>query len=166
MLDQQWGWLQSAVSWETEADISSLHLLSSFFLVVSVASIIFSNGRDLLIGDLHGRNFQILVESKNRGQAMGVDFHYQKRRVFWTDPVQDKVGRKYQGCSLWAKGNLKHKVLIAFHFGGSIGESSFVFWQKRPLRYFMLISTFCMLYYYMWPGRQRQPLFGLDLSNF
>lgn len=57
----------------------------------SAASIIFSNGRDLLIGDLHGRNFRILVESKNRGQATGVDFHYQKQRVFWTDPRQDKV---------------------------------------------------------------------------
>ncbi|XP_052581109.1 low-density lipoprotein receptor-related protein 2 isoform X1 [Peromyscus californicus insignis] len=57
----------------------------------SEASIIFSNGRDLLIGDLHGRNFRLLAESKNRGKAMGVDFHYQKRMVFWTDPVQDKV---------------------------------------------------------------------------
>ncbi|XP_015843100.1 low-density lipoprotein receptor-related protein 2 [Peromyscus maniculatus bairdii] len=57
----------------------------------SEASIIFSNGRDLLIGDLHGRNFRILAESKNRGEAMGVDFHYQKRMVFWTDPMHDKV---------------------------------------------------------------------------
>uniref|UniRef100_A0A8C6QUZ8 Low-density lipoprotein receptor-related protein 2 n=1 Tax=Nannospalax galili TaxID=1026970 RepID=A0A8C6QUZ8_NANGA len=57
----------------------------------SPAAIIFSNGRDLLIGDLHGRNFRILVQSQNRGVAMGVDFHYQQHRVFWTDPVQDKV---------------------------------------------------------------------------
>lgn len=57
----------------------------------SAASVIFSNGRDLLVGDLHGRNFRILAESKNRGMVMGVDFHYQKHRVFWTDPMQEKV---------------------------------------------------------------------------
>nr|XP_012637337.1 low-density lipoprotein receptor-related protein 2 [Microcebus murinus] len=55
------------------------------------ASIIFSNGRDLLIGDIHGRNFQNLVESQNRGVAVGVDFHYRLHRVFWTDTVRDKV---------------------------------------------------------------------------
>lgn len=55
------------------------------------ASIIFSNGRDLLIGDIHGRGFRTLVQSRNRGVAVGVDFHFQLRRIFWTDTVQDKV---------------------------------------------------------------------------
>uniref|UniRef100_A0A8C0Z777 LDL receptor related protein 2 n=1 Tax=Canis lupus familiaris TaxID=9615 RepID=A0A8C0Z777_CANLF len=55
------------------------------------ASVIFSNGRDLLIGDIHGRTFSILVESQNHGVAVGVDFHYHLQRVFWTDTVQDKV---------------------------------------------------------------------------
>ncbi|XP_021582708.2 low-density lipoprotein receptor-related protein 2 isoform X1 [Ictidomys tridecemlineatus] len=55
------------------------------------ASIIFSNGRDLLIGDIQGRSFQILVESQNRGVAVGVDFHHHLQRVFWTDTVRDKV---------------------------------------------------------------------------
>uniref|UniRef100_A0A2K5RWI9 LDL receptor related protein 2 n=1 Tax=Cebus imitator TaxID=2715852 RepID=A0A2K5RWI9_CEBIM len=55
------------------------------------ASVIFSNGRDLLIGDIHGRNFRILVESQNRGVAVGVAFHYHLQRVFWTDTVQNKV---------------------------------------------------------------------------
>ncbi|KAM9664148.1 low-density lipoprotein receptor-related protein 2 [Trichechus inunguis] len=55
------------------------------------ASVIFSNGRDLLIGDIHGRSFQILVESQHRGVAVGVDFHYDLHRVFWTDVMQDKV---------------------------------------------------------------------------
>ncbi|XP_041433100.1 low-density lipoprotein receptor-related protein 2 isoform X2 [Xenopus laevis] len=54
-------------------------------------SIIFSNGRDLLIGDIHGGNSRILVQSRNRGVAVGVDFHFQLRRVFWTDTVQNKV---------------------------------------------------------------------------
>ncbi|KAJ7345670.1 hypothetical protein JRQ81_001620, partial [Phrynocephalus forsythii] len=56
-----------------------------------VASVIFSNGRDLLIGDVHGRSFRTLVQSRNRGVAVGVDFHFQLRRIFWTDTVQDKV---------------------------------------------------------------------------
>uniref|UniRef100_A0A8U8C0Q1 Uncharacterized protein n=1 Tax=Geospiza parvula TaxID=87175 RepID=A0A8U8C0Q1_GEOPR len=56
-----------------------------------VASIIFSNGRDLLIGDLYGRNFRTLVQSQNRGIAVGVDFHFYLHRIFWTDTVQDKV---------------------------------------------------------------------------
>uniref|UniRef100_A0A452F8B2 Low-density lipoprotein receptor-related protein 2 n=1 Tax=Capra hircus TaxID=9925 RepID=A0A452F8B2_CAPHI len=55
------------------------------------AFVIFSDGRDLLKGSIHGNNFQILAESQNRGLAVGVDFHYRLRRVFWTDIVQNKV---------------------------------------------------------------------------
>nr|KAF6496225.1 LDL receptor related protein 2 [Rousettus aegyptiacus] len=55
------------------------------------ASVIFSHGQDLLIGDIHGRSFEVLVESQNRGVAVGVDFHYHLQRVFWTDTVKDKV---------------------------------------------------------------------------
>ncbi|OWK11616.1 hypothetical protein Celaphus_00003421, partial [Cervus elaphus hippelaphus] len=55
------------------------------------AFVIFSNGRDLLKGNIHGNNFQILAQSQNRGLAVGVDFHYRQRRVFWTDIVQNKV---------------------------------------------------------------------------
>ncbi|XP_063285770.1 low-density lipoprotein receptor-related protein 2 [Pelobates fuscus] len=54
-------------------------------------SIIFSNGRDLLIGDIHGNSYETLVRSQNRGIAVGVDFHFKSNRVFWTDTVQDKV---------------------------------------------------------------------------
>uniref|UniRef100_A0A8C2DL15 Low density lipoprotein receptor-related protein 2a n=1 Tax=Cyprinus carpio TaxID=7962 RepID=A0A8C2DL15_CYPCA len=56
-----------------------------------VPSLIFSNGRDLLIADVHGHNAQTLVESQNRGVAVGVDFHFQLQRVFWTDTIQNKV---------------------------------------------------------------------------
>jgi low density lipoprotein-related protein 2 len=58
----------------------------------------------LLVGDLHGRNFRILAESKNRGIVMGVDFHYQKHRVFWTDPMQAKVTRKFKGIAYGPNG--------------------------------------------------------------
>uniref|UniRef100_UPI003D9CB815 low-density lipoprotein receptor-related protein 2a precursor n=1 Tax=Danio rerio TaxID=7955 RepID=UPI003D9CB815 len=56
-----------------------------------VPSLIFSNGRDLLIADVHGHGSQTLVQSQNRGAAVGVDFHYQLQRVFWTDTIQNKV---------------------------------------------------------------------------
>ncbi|XP_066544684.1 low-density lipoprotein receptor-related protein 2a isoform X1 [Amia ocellicauda] len=54
-------------------------------------SILFSNGRDLLIGDIHGHSFRMLVQSQNRGIAVGVDYHYYLHRVFWTDTIQNKV---------------------------------------------------------------------------
>uniref|UniRef100_A0A671YSP2 Low density lipoprotein receptor-related protein 2a n=1 Tax=Sparus aurata TaxID=8175 RepID=A0A671YSP2_SPAAU len=53
--------------------------------------LIFSNGRDLLIGDIHGNNLRTLVNSQNRGVAVGVDFHYNLHRIFWTDTIQNKV---------------------------------------------------------------------------
>uniref|UniRef100_A0A8C4INS7 Low density lipoprotein receptor-related protein 2a n=1 Tax=Dicentrarchus labrax TaxID=13489 RepID=A0A8C4INS7_DICLA len=56
-----------------------------------VPSLIFSNGRDLLIGDIHGNNLRTLVNSQNRGVAVGVDFHYNLHRIFWTDTIQNKV---------------------------------------------------------------------------
>ncbi|XP_051883463.1 low-density lipoprotein receptor-related protein 2a [Pristis pectinata] len=56
-----------------------------------IPSIIFSNGRDLLIGDVHGRNLRILVQSYNRGIAVGVDFHYYLGKIFWTDTIQNKL---------------------------------------------------------------------------
>ncbi|XP_020846577.1 low-density lipoprotein receptor-related protein 2 isoform X2 [Phascolarctos cinereus] len=56
-----------------------------------IASLVFSNGRDLLIGDIHGTSFRTLVQSQNRGVAVGVDFHFYLHRIFWTDTVQDKV---------------------------------------------------------------------------
>lgn len=84
--------------------ISLRHMISSypfFFIFLScvysvsfaagVPSLIFSNGRDLLIGDIHGNNLRTLVNSQNRGVAVGVDFHYNLHRIFWTDTIQNKV---------------------------------------------------------------------------
>ncbi|TKS67243.1 Low-density lipoprotein receptor-related protein 2 [Collichthys lucidus] len=56
-----------------------------------VPSLIFSNGRDLLIGDIHGNSLRTLIHSQNRGVAVGVDFHYNLRRIFWTDTIQNKL---------------------------------------------------------------------------
>lgn len=58
-------------------------------------SLIFSNGRDLLIGDIHGNNLRTLVNSQNRGVAVGVDFHSGLNRIFWTDTIQNKVSSSH-----------------------------------------------------------------------
>ncbi|XP_077472512.1 low-density lipoprotein receptor-related protein 2a isoform X9 [Stigmatopora argus] len=56
-----------------------------------VPLLVFSNGRDLLIGNIHGNSLRTLVLSQNRGAAAGVDFHYDRQKIFWTDTVQNKV---------------------------------------------------------------------------
>ncbi|CAL8343601.1 unnamed protein product, partial [Boreogadus saida] len=56
-----------------------------------VPSLVFSDGRDLLIGDLHGNNLRTLIHSQSRGAAVGVDYHHLLRRIFWTDTIQNKV---------------------------------------------------------------------------
>lgn len=43
------------------------------------------------MGDIHGNNLHTLVHSQNRGVAVGVDFHYNLHRIFWTDTIQNKV---------------------------------------------------------------------------
>lgn len=62
-----------------------------FYFAAGVPSLIFSNGRDLVLGDIHGNNLHTLVNSQNRGVAVGVDFHYNLHRIFWTDTIQNKV---------------------------------------------------------------------------
>ncbi|KAG7254288.1 hypothetical protein CRUP_032186, partial [Coryphaenoides rupestris] len=57
---------------------------------VSFPSLVFSNGRDLLIRDVHGNNLRTLIQSHNRGVAAGVDFHHLLGWVFWTYTVQNK----------------------------------------------------------------------------
>uniref|UniRef100_A0A3B3I417 Low density lipoprotein receptor-related protein 2a n=1 Tax=Oryzias latipes TaxID=8090 RepID=A0A3B3I417_ORYLA len=56
-----------------------------------VPSLIFSNGKDLIMGDIHGNSQHALISSQNRGIAVGVDFHYNLRLIFWTDTIQNKV---------------------------------------------------------------------------
>ncbi|XP_060033733.1 low-density lipoprotein receptor-related protein 2 [Erinaceus europaeus] len=54
-------------------------------------SLIFANGQDVLIGDIHGRAIDRLVPAQTKGLAVGVDFHYRLQRVFWTDIRKHKV---------------------------------------------------------------------------
>uniref|UniRef100_A0A674F6C9 Low density lipoprotein receptor-related protein 2a n=1 Tax=Salmo trutta TaxID=8032 RepID=A0A674F6C9_SALTR len=67
------------------------HRYCSANISTGVPSLIFSNGRDLLIGDIHGHSSRTLVHSRNRGVVVGVDFHFHLKRVFWTDTIQNKV---------------------------------------------------------------------------
>lgn len=76
---------------------------------------IFSNGRNLLKGSIRGNNFQILAESQNRGLAVGVDFHYRLRRVFWTDIVQKKVNRNFWSIA-WDLIELQAQSVDSFSF--------------------------------------------------
>lgn len=115
-------------------------------LSAGVASVIFSNGRDLLIGDLHGRSFRTLVQSQNRGVAVGVDVHFQLRRIFWTDTVQDKVGKNVkQNSTLESRRIQEQHMWITFHFSEEMLGLSFVFQQKQTLRWFYDNGHICKL---------------------
>ncbi|XP_036394518.1 low-density lipoprotein receptor-related protein 2 [Megalops cyprinoides] len=58
---------------------------------VGLPQLIFSNGRDVMMADIHGRFVRTLAQSQNKGQATGVGFHWHSQRVFWTDTVNKKV---------------------------------------------------------------------------
>ncbi|XP_041123031.1 low-density lipoprotein receptor-related protein 2 [Polyodon spathula] len=60
-------------------------------ITVGLPEFLFSNGRDIMVGDIHGRNVRVLVESPSKGQAMGVAYHWVAQRIFWTDTSQRKV---------------------------------------------------------------------------
>lgn len=77
-------------------------LLIALSTVAGVPSLIFSNGRDLLIGDIHGHSSRTLVHSRNRGVVVGVDFHFHLKRVFWTDTIQNKVILVFEFSNTWS----------------------------------------------------------------
>ncbi|KAJ8414276.1 hypothetical protein AAFF_G00051460 [Aldrovandia affinis] len=58
---------------------------------VGLPQLIFSNGRDVMMADIHGRLVRTLAQSQNKGRAMGVGFHWHSQLVFWTDTVNKKV---------------------------------------------------------------------------
>uniref|UniRef100_A0A8C4QIE6 Low-density lipoprotein receptor-related protein 2 n=1 Tax=Eptatretus burgeri TaxID=7764 RepID=A0A8C4QIE6_EPTBU len=57
----------------------------------SAPFLIFSSGKDLMKTDMQGQDTHTLVSSEGHGVAVGVDFHYEKKRIYWTDTVQNKV---------------------------------------------------------------------------
>uniref|UniRef100_A0A3Q3G597 Low density lipoprotein receptor-related protein 2b n=1 Tax=Labrus bergylta TaxID=56723 RepID=A0A3Q3G597_9LABR len=53
--------------------------------------IIFTNGGDVMIGDIHGRFVRTLVPSQGRGYSVGVAYHLHSNIVFWSDTYTKKV---------------------------------------------------------------------------
>uniref|UniRef100_A0A3B4ZUY4 Low-density lipoprotein receptor-related protein 2-like n=1 Tax=Stegastes partitus TaxID=144197 RepID=A0A3B4ZUY4_9TELE len=52
--------------------------------------LIFTNGGDVMIADIHGRIVRTLVPSQGRGYAVGVAYHMHSK-VFWSDTSTQKV---------------------------------------------------------------------------
>ena len=80
--------------------------------------LIFSNGQDVMMADVHGRLVRTLAQSENKGRAMGVAFHWHSQRAFWTDTVNKKVCRDaatafgfHQLASVTLKLNKKSKMV-------------------------------------------------------
>ncbi|XP_043910917.1 low-density lipoprotein receptor-related protein 2-like [Protopterus annectens] len=68
---------------------------------VGVPQILFSNGRDIMIADIHGRNARLLIQSQPRGKANGIDYLYSSQLIFWTDTTQKKVfSAKFDGTEM------------------------------------------------------------------
>uniref|UniRef100_A0A3P8PZF7 Low density lipoprotein receptor-related protein 2b n=1 Tax=Astatotilapia calliptera TaxID=8154 RepID=A0A3P8PZF7_ASTCA len=59
--------------------------------VSGTESLIFTNGGDVMIADLHGRIVRILVPSQGKGLAVAVAYSWHNDKVFWSDTYTKKV---------------------------------------------------------------------------
>lgn len=53
--------------------------------------LIYTNGGDVMMADIHGRLVRTLVPSQGRGYSVGVACHWHSQTVFWTDTNTQKV---------------------------------------------------------------------------
>ncbi|XP_053722161.1 low-density lipoprotein receptor-related protein 2 [Synchiropus splendidus] len=53
--------------------------------------LIFTDGGEVKMADIHGRFVRTLVPSQGRGYAVGVAYHWHHNRVFWSDSYAKKV---------------------------------------------------------------------------
>ncbi|XP_030630936.1 low-density lipoprotein receptor-related protein 2 [Chanos chanos] len=53
--------------------------------------LLFTEGRNVMLGDIHGRMVRTLVQSDGKGYAVGVTFNAHSQVVFWTDTESQKV---------------------------------------------------------------------------
>ncbi|TNN33376.1 Low-density lipoprotein receptor-related protein 2 [Liparis tanakae] len=53
--------------------------------------LIFTNGGDVMMADVHGRFVRTLVPSQGKGYAVGVAYHWHSDTVFWSDTYTKKV---------------------------------------------------------------------------
>uniref|UniRef100_A0A3B4FXS2 Low-density lipoprotein receptor-related protein 2 n=1 Tax=Pundamilia nyererei TaxID=303518 RepID=A0A3B4FXS2_9CICH len=59
--------------------------------VSGLPQLIFTNGGDVMIADLHGRIVRILVPSQGKGLAVAVAYSWHNDKVFWSDTYTKKV---------------------------------------------------------------------------
>ncbi|XP_057682782.1 low-density lipoprotein receptor-related protein 2 [Corythoichthys intestinalis] len=72
--------------------------------------LIFTDGGDVMMADVHGRNVRILVPAQGKGSVVGVAYHRHSETVFWSDTVKKKVfSANYNG------GNIKEVLTAAVH---------------------------------------------------
>ncbi|KAF3853604.1 hypothetical protein F7725_014292, partial [Dissostichus mawsoni] len=70
--------------------------------------LIFTNGGDVMMADIHGRFVRTLVPSQGKGYAVGVAYHWHSDTVFWSDTNTKKVySANYNG------GNIKEVLTAA-----------------------------------------------------
>lgn len=55
--------------------------------------LIFTNGGDLMMADIHGRFVRTLVPSQGKGNAVGVSYLFKSNIIFWSDTHNEKVGQ-------------------------------------------------------------------------
>uniref|UniRef100_A0A8C6P698 Low density lipoprotein receptor-related protein 2b n=1 Tax=Nothobranchius furzeri TaxID=105023 RepID=A0A8C6P698_NOTFU len=58
---------------------------------VGLPQLIFTNGGDVMMADIHGRFVRTLVPSQGRGFGVGVAYDFYSNLVFWSDTYNQKV---------------------------------------------------------------------------
>lgn len=66
-------------------------LKSSISSPDGLPQLIFTNGGDVMMADIHGRVVRTLVPSQGKGFAVGVANHWNSETVFWSDSYTKKV---------------------------------------------------------------------------
>lgn len=69
----------------------NINTISYIYVSDGLPQLIFTNGGDVMIADIHGRIVRTLVPTQNRGHAVGVACHWHSSTVFWSDKNTQKV---------------------------------------------------------------------------
>uniref|UniRef100_A0A3B3E196 Low-density lipoprotein receptor-related protein 2 n=1 Tax=Oryzias melastigma TaxID=30732 RepID=A0A3B3E196_ORYME len=78
--------------------------------VSGLPKLIFTNGGDVMIADIHGRFASTLVPAQGRGYAVGVAVNWRSSLVFWSDTYTKKVySANFDGS------NIKEVLNVAVH---------------------------------------------------
>ena len=56
-----------------------------------IPQLIFTNGGEVMMADIHGRLVRTLVPSQGKGYAVGVAYHSHSDIIFWSDTYTKKV---------------------------------------------------------------------------